>query len=46
METDPQELTDLADDPAYAQIRATMTDRLLQRIFAARPHVPRFHPYW
>lgn len=46
LENDPHELNNVADDAAYAKVRASMTDRLVQRLFAARPHVPRFHPYW
>ena len=46
LENDPHELNDVAADPAHAQVRAALTERLLQRVFAARPHVPRFRSCW
>lgn len=46
LETDPHELNDVADDDAYAAIRASMTDRLVRKLFEVRPHAARFYPYW
>lgn len=46
LEADPGELHNVCEAPAYREVRAALTDRLVQRIFEARPHVPRYNPYW